>query len=75
MLSIFKFVFDSSVNQSTCFITPLAMWCNGVIILKMLALIHLIKPQKYCNILVLTPSYITGSFPSASKVGQPVAQA
>lgn len=25
MPSIFKFVFDNSVNQPTCFITPLAM--------------------------------------------------
>lgn len=46
-LSIFEFVFDNNVNQSTCFRTLLATCCDIVIIFKILVLYPPHQIQKY----------------------------
>lgn len=73
MLSISEFVFDNSVNQCARFTTPSAMCCDVVITFKNFGFAKTsLKSRSTYDIPALAPSSLTGSFSSASKVGQTV---
>lgn len=74
IITIFKFAFDNCVTQSTCFIIPLTMWYDAVIVFKSLVYFCLIKTQRHaCHSMLISLSP-TNSFSPVSKVGQPVVQ-